>query len=72
MTTAAPATAPTATAVGNDLNHIYCCDPDVALCSADISSHVEVDYDEANCVVCVNLEESGARCARCGFTWRQP
>ena len=62
----APVPASTGSGV-NDLNHIYCCTPDVALCGTDISGDEDVDYDEANCVVCVDLENTDAPCPRCGF-----
>jgi hypothetical protein len=42
---------------GTDLDHIYCCDPDVALCGTDISDAPEIDPNsEINCVVCADLE----------------
>jgi len=46
-----------ATSDGTDLNHIYCCDPDTALCGTDVSGQPETDLDEANCVVCLDLED---------------
>lgn len=47
-----------------DLNHIYCCDHDRALCGADVSGDPEVDIDDADCIVCLDLED--ATCPRCG------
>lgn len=52
------------TGTSQSLNHIYCCDPDAALCGADVSTHPEVDLSEADCVVCVDLED--AICPTCG------
>jgi len=40
-----------------DLNHVFCCIPDLALCGVDISGDEIVDYDEADCIVCLDLED---------------
>jgi hypothetical protein len=47
----------------DELNHIYCCDPDIALCGTDISADNEVDLDVANCVVCLDLEAAALPCS---------
>lgn len=49
-----------------DLSHMYCCDPDVGLCSTDLhdydfDSAVDVD-DPDMCLVCREL----TRCPVCG------
>lgn len=65
--THAVAPTPAATITSDDLNHLYCpCDPDTAVCGIDISGHAEGDFEEADCVVCADLEETNAPCARCG------
>lgn len=64
MTAPIVAPAPTRTGGSTDLNHIYCCDPDIALCGADVSAHPIVDLDDADCVVCLDLEEQP--CPTCG------
>lgn len=43
----------------SDLNHYYCCDPNVALCGTDISAMPETDED-IDCVVCADLEPTMA------------
>jgi hypothetical protein len=43
-------------AAGADINHWYCCDPDRALCGADVSDEPEIDQDP-DCVVCEDLCE---------------
>ncbi|MET4670773.1 hypothetical protein [Streptomyces sp. PvR018] len=46
-----------ATNGGSDLDHIYCCDPDLALCGTDVSDVPEIDADsDINCVVCADLD----------------
>lgn len=70
MTTAptpAVVSAETTTGSSDDLNHIYCpCDPDIALCGTDISDYAFAEDDETDCVVCTDLEDADAPCARCG------
>jgi len=66
MTTAiAPTMATTATGSGDDLHHVYCCDPDIALCGTDISCSEFADFDVASCVVCADLDDADAPCDRC-------
>ncbi|MGW3321095.1 hypothetical protein [Streptomyces virginiae] len=51
----------------DELDHLYCCDPDTALCGTDISDSPELfDDGETTCVVCVDLADAG--CPQCGFT----
>ncbi|WP_435597065.1 hypothetical protein [Streptomyces anulatus] len=58
------APAGTGSAAPPDLNHIYCCNPDLALCGADVSTHPIVGIDDADCVVCLDLEDEA--CPDCG------
>jgi len=48
------------------LDHVYCCDPDVALCGADLSDHVESSMATNPCVLCIALEEIGIVCGTAG------
>lgn len=57
----APVPAPARTSAGDELDHIYCCDPDLALCGTDISGHEDNDAD-GTCVVCLDLEFAPCRC----------
>lgn len=42
----------------NELDHLYCCDPDTALCGTDISDSPELfDDGDTTCVVCDDLED---------------
>lgn len=48
---------------GSDLDHVYCCDPSLALCGADISDQPEIDDDRViSCVVCNDLEGQPCTC----------
>jgi hypothetical protein len=49
-------------------DHIYCCDPDVALCGADVSGEVDVgDAElEAPCPMCGLLEDLEGPCGADG------
>lgn len=50
----------------DDLDHLYCCDRDVSLCGLDISDAPEAyDDDEPLCVVCDEVDRSGAACDGC-------
>jgi hypothetical protein len=62
VTALATAPAPTRTGGPTSLNHIFCCDPDTALCGADVSDDELVD--EADCAVCLDLED--LPCPTCG------
>lgn len=68
-----PATA--VTDDGPDLLHVFCCDPDVALCGTDVRD-CEVEppverSDMSDCVVCLDLEERDGYCqaAHCSGWW---
>lgn len=51
-----------------ELDHVYCCNPNLALCGTDISTMGEADHQQATCVVCVELNDTGAPCkADCAF-----
>lgn len=58
------APSPTKAAGATDINHIYCCDSDTALCGANVSGQPEVDLDDADCIVCLDLEDD--ICPNCG------
>lgn len=63
----APAADPAVPATESDdcLRHVYCCDPETALCGTDLSDTDETDDDDApTCVVCLDLED--VTCPRCG------
>lgn len=52
---------PRSTDDGDELTHLWCCDPDVALCGSDISNSVELYEGETiagspECIVCEDLE----------------
>lgn len=54
-----------------EIEHIFCdCDPDIALCSTDISGEEDIgawdEYSENMCIVCVDLYENQIPCVRCG------
>lgn len=54
--TIAPAETPTDT--GDELNHYWCHNPNVAFCGADLSEHAENNFDDNDpsvCVVCRDL-----------------
>lgn len=49
----------------DSLDHYYCeCDPDLALCGADLTA-VDESLDGQMCVVCEDLE--AIECQTCGF-----
>lgn len=52
----------------DSLDHLYCCNPNLAHCGADISDATESDFaltDPSACVVCVDLDRQP--CLRCGL-----
>ena len=60
----APAAADTGTTDINSV-HVWCHDPNTALCGLDVSNHPEVSEDvDATCVMCAELEEQP--CPVCG------
>ncbi|MFF1416535.1 hypothetical protein [Streptomyces sp. NPDC058280] len=64
MTATQEARASTET-VGRDICHLYCCDPNTAICGTDISQHAEVSTDiPVDCVVCV--DDTIVACPICG------
>jgi hypothetical protein len=67
MTTATtPAPAET-TCTSDVIAHVYCCDPDTALCGHDIRDMPEVVGPTPNdCIVCLDLHDQP--CPRCGYT----
>jgi hypothetical protein len=54
---------PSTTGTSIDLTHVYCCNPDLALCGEDVSDTPEVDEDGQLCVVCDDLEEQPCTCS---------
>jgi hypothetical protein len=59
-TALAPASA--AASTGDDLAHVYCCNPDVALCGTDVTGVPEVPDEDTTCVVCLDLEDADFAC----------
>lgn len=47
----------------DDVNHMWCCDPDVAWCGADISgdpaSGYDFSVDPEDCAMCLLADEQG-------------
>ncbi|MFK0172650.1 hypothetical protein ACIQU5_28025 [Streptomyces sp. NPDC090306] len=65
MTALAPELATTDGDDGDGLTHLWCCDPDTALCGSDLTGDEDLDDDaEVDCIVCLDLEETV--CPRCG------
>ena len=54
------------TTAGDDLDHMYCCDENLALCGTDVTDHPVIDLSTSPklCIVCIDLE--WATCERCG------
>ncbi len=68
-TTTLPAPSGTSTdGMDDDFEHLWCCDPDRALCGADLSEDNDVgDADlEAPCPMCEALEEINLPCGAKG------
>ncbi|MEU0522739.1 hypothetical protein [Streptomyces niveus] len=63
-TTFDPAPAPTETDDGDSLTHIWCCTPERALCGVDLVTSPEGEFEDANCIVCLDLFEQP--CPHCG------
>lgn len=55
MTTPAPGPARHSTTTGDNLDHWWCCDPDRALCGADLTGADDNDDIDPDCVVCEDL-----------------
>lgn len=49
-----------------DLDHWYCCDPNIAYCGRDISGDAEGHADENLCPLCALVEENHIPCPECG------
>lgn len=50
----------------SDIDHIWCdCTIDIALCGADITGLPVIDAPVNACVVCSDLDDTGARCPTC-------
>lgn len=47
-----------------DVDHLYCCDPDLSLCGEDISAEPEVTVFTNLCPLCDVLD--AYLCLRCG------
>ncbi|GAA0495108.1 hypothetical protein Ade02nite_19190 [Paractinoplanes deccanensis] len=59
---------PSDTSVGDDVDHYYCCDPNVAFCGLDLTDVLEGPGFHLICPLCALAEESGYRCPGCGRT----
>jgi hypothetical protein len=57
-----PAPAERPAEVDEDITHLTCCSPDVALCGADVSDEPWVEGDTNDCSLCVLADESQAWC----------
>jgi hypothetical protein len=58
-------TAPPQPANGDDEpDHLYCCDPDIAMCGVDVSDATEVgpDIDGPLCKLCAYVCDEGLPC----------
>jgi hypothetical protein len=65
MTTTPARTATTTRNSHDDTTHVFCCNPDRALCGQDVSTEPEVPYGVGHdCIVCLDLEDQP--CSRCG------
>ncbi|MFF8997104.1 hypothetical protein ACF1GW_30780 [Streptomyces achromogenes] len=63
--TTAPAPVADTTGYDNETTHVYCCDPNTALCGWDVSDTPEVpDGVGHDCIVCTDLETQP--CPICG------
>lgn len=63
-TVEAPAPADTDDAF--DVDHWYCCNPNIAYCGRDISGDPEGHRDTNLCLLCVLVEEKHIPCPECG------
>lgn len=69
MTTAPATDTRRRTTTGDNLDHWWCCDPDRALCGADLTDHT--DGTDPDCVVCEDLLDLPCRTG-CNRTKRAP
>lgn len=49
-----------------DVDHLYCCDPDLALCGLDLTGVPDYPEFDEDCALCVLVHEDSYRCPRCG------
>ncbi|MDI5965803.1 hypothetical protein [Streptantibioticus silvisoli] len=55
---------PAATTAGADENHLYCCNPDLGLCGADLTGHTYLPAGTApTCAVCNDLKNRYGPCS---------
>lgn len=47
---------------GDDLDHFYCCDENVAMCGVDLTGVPEADNVGDLCPLCALVNESGLPC----------
>jgi hypothetical protein len=50
---------PTSTSSGGDVDHWYCCDPNVAFCGLDITETPEGRFSVDMCPLCVLVDDDG-------------
>lgn len=63
MTTPAETVAYRTEGSNDAIIHVWCCDPDLALCGKDVSAEPEVpDGFGIDCVVCIDLEDQPCTC----------
>jgi hypothetical protein len=49
--------------LGSSLNHVYCCDPDLALCGLDLADVPDAwDPTVPTCVVCDDIDGAEVPC----------
>ena len=66
MTITVPETKPGETGTEDELIHVVCCDPDVAMCGMDVSGYRWVPHDEpATCELCAIAYEEDLPCPKC-------
>lgn len=53
------------TGLGGDVDHWYCCDPDVAYCGLDLSGVPDGEEFDEMCPLCVLADEAGGFCPSC-------
>lgn len=60
----APAVASHTSLTGNpdDVDHIYCCDPNLAMCGLDLTGVAEGPEFDAACPLCGLAEDTGQGC----------
>ncbi|MFD5081886.1 hypothetical protein ACFWOG_04490 [Kitasatospora sp. NPDC058406] len=63
MTTTTLPQPTTNTTGNNDLNHVYCCSPNTALCGTDITDARDDDTADITCIVCADLIWDNTPCS---------